>query len=97
MNRVQKNVEPAKAQITLREIPLGGRLLVRSKKDWRTAVVSRITEDFITLSIASPTGYNYRIRRTADMEIAFDGRIPFLRMEDTDSWRDNFSSYDSRW
>lgn len=94
---VPKNVESAETQITLREIPLGGRLLVRSKKDWRTAVVSRIGDDFITLSIASPTGYNYRIRRTADLEIGFDGLIPFLRMEDTESWRDNFSSYDSRW
>jgi len=90
-------VEPAETQITLGEFPLGGRLLVRSKKDWRVAVVSRKTEEFISLSIASPTGYNYRVRRTADLEIFFDGGFPFLRAENADSWRDNFTGYDTRW
>jgi hypothetical protein len=47
-------VEPAGLQITLASIPLGGRLLIRSKKDWRVAVVSRIGEDKITISVASP-------------------------------------------
>ncbi len=83
--------------MTLREIPLGGRLLVRSRKDWRFAVVSRIAEDSITLSIASPTGYNYRTRRPSDAEIGLDGRIPFLIFEDAEHWRENFSSYDARW
>ena len=90
-------MEPSEAQLTLGEFPVGFRLLVRSKKDWRFAVVSRKTEEFISLSIASPTGYNYRIRRTADLEIAFDGTIPFLLAEDTENWRDNFSGYDTRW
>lgn len=83
--------------MTLREIPLGGRLLVRSRKDWRFAVVSRIAEDSITLSIASPTGYNYRTRRPAEAEIGFDGRIPFLIFEEAENWRENFTSYDLRW
>jgi hypothetical protein len=90
-------VETPETQITLGEIPLGGRLLVRSKKDWRVAVVSRIAEESITLSIASPTGYNYHVKRTADMEIGFDGRIPYLRIEESDTWRENFSVYDLRW
>ena len=90
-------MEPSKTQITLGEFPVGFRLLVRSKKDWRFAVVSRKTEEFISLSIASPTGYNYRIRRTADLEIAYDGRIPFLLADHADTWRDNFSGYDTRW
>ncbi|MEO7673439.1 MAG: hypothetical protein ABIU09_05105 [Pyrinomonadaceae bacterium] len=90
-------MEPSKTQITLGDFPLGGRLLVRSKKDWRFAVVSRKTEEFISLSIASPTGYNYRIRRTSDLEVLFDGRIPFLLADHVDAWRDNFSAYDIRW
>ncbi|MEO6334726.1 MAG: hypothetical protein ABIO91_07050 [Pyrinomonadaceae bacterium] len=90
-------MESTETQITLASIPLGGRLLVRSKKDWRTAVVSRITEDQITISVASPSGHCYRLRRALDATIAFDGRIPFLVIEDSDTWRDNFSQYDVRW
>jgi hypothetical protein len=90
-------VEPAETQITLASIPLGGRLLVRSKKDWRVAVVTRITEDKITISVASPGGYCYRLRRPTDASISFDGRIPFLVIENSDTWRDNFSPYDMRW
>ena len=90
-------METTEAQITLSSMPLGGRLLVRSKKDWRVAVVSRITEEQITISVASPTGHNYRLRRALDASISFDGRIPFLTIEDAEAWRENFSSYDVRW
>ncbi len=90
-------METSETKITLASIPLGGRLLVRSKKDWRVAVVSRIGEDQITISVASPTGYNYRLRRALDASISFDGRIPFLVIEESDTWRDNFSAYDMRW
>lgn len=90
-------MEPAKTQLTLASIPLGGRLLVRSKTDWRVAVVARIGEDQITISVASPKGYNYRLRRAADAPVNLDGRIPFLVIEDSEAWRENFTSYDVRW
>lgn len=90
-------METAKAEITLREIPLGGRLLIRSRKDWRVAVVSRINEEKVTLSISSPTGRNYRLHRLPETEIALDCKIPFLLSEEEENWRDNFSSYDFRW
>jgi hypothetical protein len=90
-------MEAAKAQITLRELPLGGRLLVRSRKDWRVAVVCRIGEEKVVLSICSPTGRNYRLYRVFDSEVVMDGRIPFLKYEDAEPWRDNFTSYDLRW
>lgn len=90
-------MEAPENQLTLGEFPVGSRLLVRSKKNWRFAVVSRKTEEFISLSIASPTGYNYRIRRNADIQIEFDGRIPFLHADQDDTWRENFSAYDIRW
>ena len=90
-------MELAEAQITLANIPLGGRLLVRSKTDWRVAVVCRIAEDKITISVASPKGYNYRLRRPLDAVIDFDGRIPYLIADTTETWRENFTSYDVRW
>jgi hypothetical protein len=90
-------VETAETQVTLAVIPLGGRLLVRSKKDWRVAVVSRIAEGSITLSVASPRGGCYRLRRVPEALISFDGRIPYLQFDPIENWRDNFSAYDVRW
>lgn len=90
-------MESSQDQLKLGELVVGTRLLVRSKKDWRFAVVSRKTDEFISLSIASPSGYNYRIRRDAGLEIGFDGPIPFIAANETDAWRDNFSTYDVRW
>jgi len=90
-------MELAEAQITLAKIPLGGRLLVRSKTDWRVAVVCRIAEDKITIPVASPKGYNYRLRRPLDAVVDFDGRIPYLISDTAESWRENFSIYDVRW
>ena len=90
-------MEPAQDLITLSSIPLGGRLLIRSKTDWRVAVVSRIAEDQITISVASPHGYCYRLRRSVDAEIIFDGLIPYLSVESAEPWRENFSAYDVRW
>lgn len=83
--------------MNLGDIPLGGRLIIRSRKDWRSAVVSRKSDEKITISIASPTGYNYRVRRDSTAEIGLDGRIAFLLDERSDKWRDNFSTYDKRW
>ena len=90
-------MESSEIKLTLANIPLGGRLLIRSKKDWRVAVVCRIAEDNITISVASPTGYNYRLRRAADAPVKFDGRIPFLIIDSAEPWRENFSNYDYRW
>ncbi|HMJ09060.1 MAG TPA: hypothetical protein VK468_08645 [Pyrinomonadaceae bacterium] len=90
-------MEAAENLNTLAAIPLGGRLLVRSRTTWRAAVVCRIADDKITLSISSSSGRNYRLRRGPDTELGFDGRIPFLRFEPVENWRDNFSSYDLRW
>lgn len=90
-------MEPAQGQVTLANIPLGGRLLIRSKTNWRVAVVSRITEEHVTISVASPRGSCYRLRRPIDSEIELDGGIPFLKFESAEAWRENFSPYDLRW
>ena len=84
--------------MTLGEFPIGGRLLVRSKKDWRVAVVSRKSEEGrVSISIASPSGCCYRIHRSAQVAVKVDGGIPYIPKDDSEPWRDNFSIYDSRW
>ena len=87
----------AETQITLRDLPIGARLLIRSKKDWRCAVVSKFYKEKATLIVCSPSGRTYRLRRFLDAEIIFDGKIPILKFELEENWRDNFSKYDFRW
>ncbi len=82
---------------TLGEFPIGARLLVRTKKDWRVAVVSQFYEEKATLIVCSPNGRTYRLRRMLKMEIIFDGEIPFLKTDLEEDWRENFSKYDFRW
>jgi hypothetical protein len=90
-------LEPAEDQITLDRLPVGSRLLVRSRTDWRYASVARVSEDRIVLTICSPSGRTYRLRRGLDAELVFEGIIPILKQELEENWRDNFSRYDRRW
>lgn len=88
-------VSPAKlACETLGSLPLGSRLILRSRKDWRTAAVIAITMERITLSVASPTGYTYRMYRPHETPIYFDGSIPLLG---EGGWRIGLARYDVRW
>ena len=83
---------------TLASLPLGGRLLIRLKKDWRAAAVVKRIDEVVVLSVASPGGHSYRVRRPLDAGLRYDGTIPFLVCEfDAEPWRQNFSSYDLRW
>ena len=90
-------METTETKITLCDLPLGARLIVRTKKDWRFAVVSRFDEEKATLIICSPSGRTYRLRRLLDAEIIYDGKIPILKIEIDENWRENFSKYDFRW
>lgn len=90
-------MEPAETQITLQQLAVGSRLIVRSKLDWRFAAVAKIVEERVVLTVCSPTGRTYRLRRDLDCELLMEGTIPILAYEETDSWRDNFSRYDVRW
>lgn len=90
-------METSDTQITLDSLPIGARLLIRSKKDWRIAVVSQFLEETIRLIVCSPTGRNYRLWRKTDAEIIFDGKIPILKTDFEEDWRENFSNYDIRW
>jgi hypothetical protein len=90
-------VEITENQITLRELPVGARLIVQCKKDWRGAVVSRIDEEKVTLIVCSSSGRTYRLRRTVETSIIFDGKIPILQNGCDENWRENFTKYDFRW
>ena len=90
-------METPETQITLRDLPVGARLLIRSKIDWRVAVISKFDEEKATLIVCSPLGRTYRLRRLLDAEIIFDGKIPILKTEIEENWRENFSKYDWRW
>ena len=71
--------------------------MVRSKTDWRSAAVSRVVEETVVLTICSPSGHTYRLRRGRNSGLSFDGSIPILLTDSVDEWRDNFSNYDRRW
>ncbi|MCY7375607.1 MAG: hypothetical protein LH472_06505 [Pyrinomonadaceae bacterium] len=90
-------METPETNITLRDLPIGARLLVRTKTDWRTAVVSQFYTEKATLIVCSPSGRTYRLRRLLEMEISFDGEIAILKTDLEENWRDNFSRYDVRW
>ena len=80
----------------LKDLPIGSRLLVRSKKDWRSGVISKVFEEKVTILVASPRGGSYRLRRNLETEITFDGIMPILENSD-ENWRENYTKYDIRW
>lgn len=90
-------MEPAETKITLGQLPVGGRLIVRSRIDWRFAVVARIVEENIYLTISSPSGRTYRLRRDTSAALSMDNAVPVLVADRNDEWKENFSPYDRRW
>jgi hypothetical protein len=89
------DADPAVA--TLGALPLGARLVLRCRKDWRTATVVRIELEKITLSVSSPTGRTYRMRRPPDAPLIFDGSVPLLGQTASSCWRAGLARYDVRW
>jgi hypothetical protein len=84
-------------EITLDQLPVGSRLLVRSRTDWRFAAISKVVEERVVLTVCSPSGHTYRLRRDLDTALAIDGEFYVLPYDCTDTWRENFSPYDVRW
>ena len=75
-------------------LPIGAHLVIRCRSDWRNATVVSVTTEHVALSVASPSGRTYRVRRALDSPIFFDGSIPVLG---EGSWRAALARYDSRW
>lgn len=90
-------METTKPQITLGDLPIGARIIVKCKKEWRGAVVSKSDGEKITLIVCSPTGRTYRLHRNLKTELIFEGEIPLLKIVDIENWRENFTKYDFRW
>ena len=51
----------------------------------------------VVLTVRSPSGYSYRLRRDRETEVMVDGGLAILSADADDTWRDNFSRYDIRW
>jgi hypothetical protein len=86
----------ADAAPTLAALPVGARLILRCRADWRTATVAFFdaANGRVILNVASPGGHTYRVRRPADSPLAHDGHFPVLG---EGSWRAGLARYDVRW
>ncbi|MGB8510783.1 MAG: hypothetical protein WCD76_20595 [Pyrinomonadaceae bacterium] len=80
--------------LTLGRLPVGARLILRCRKDWRAACVAAVIDARVTLSVHSPSGHTYRVRRPADSPLTLDGPLPVLG---EGRWRAGFARYDPRW
>jgi hypothetical protein len=89
----------ASHSLKLSDLPIGARVLVRSRTDWRAAAVSRIIDEpaMVVLTVSSPSGHSYRLRRELTTEVIVEGGFAILPADSDDSWRENFSVYDRRW
>lgn len=85
---------PPEQTYTLDALPTGAHLILRCRKDWRDATVVAVTPEAVTLSVGTPRGRTYRVRRPPDALLSFEGAIPVLG---EGSWRAGFARYDTRW
>jgi hypothetical protein len=87
---------PAAEPTTLGSLPVGARLILRCRADWRAATVASFEPDLgrVVLNVASPTGHTYRVRRPADAALEHDGHFPVLG---EGRWRAGLARYDVRW
>ena len=81
---------------TLGSLPVGARLILRCRADWRAATVAAYEVGLgrVILNVASPKGGTYRVRRPADSQLSYDGHVPLLGQG---QWRAAFARYDVRW
>lgn len=85
---------PTENILTLADLPIGARLVLRCRKDWRDATIMAVSLDKIILSVGSPSGYTYRVRRPPNSPLCLDGSIPVLG---EGCWRAGRVRYDLRW
>jgi hypothetical protein len=80
--------------ITLASLPVGAHLVLRCRKDWRDATIAARSIEHITLSVGTPKGRTYRVKRPPDTMVIFDGPFPVLG---EGCWRAGLVRYDARW
>jgi hypothetical protein len=82
---------------TLASLPVGARLVMRCRRDWRAATVASVEPDCVRLNVASPTGHTYRVRRPPDAPLTYEGALPLLGEVTPAGWRVALARYDLRW
>ena len=87
---------PDATDATLGSLPVGARLILRCRADWRAATVAAFETELgrVILNVASPKGGTYRVRRPADASLSYDGHVPILG---EGHWRAGLARYDVRW
>jgi hypothetical protein len=82
--------------LTLGSLPVGARLILRCRADWRAATVAAFEPETnrVVLNVASPKGHTYRVRRPEDSPLTRDGDVPVLG---EGHWRVSLARYDIRW
>ncbi|MEW6362013.1 MAG: hypothetical protein AB1477_07845 [Acidobacteriota bacterium] len=90
-------MDPSQNKITLSQMPIGSRILFRSRNEWRAASIARVADGRVSIQIASPLGRIYRISRSADTALYFDGRFYRLRPKVNSGDFVPVAVYDRRW
>ncbi len=90
-------METVPLQTTLRELPVGTRLLIRTRKDWRSAVISRVGEADVALRVCCSSGRTYWTKRDSDTCVIFERNIFRLETLAPEDWRVNFAKFEVRW
>jgi hypothetical protein len=81
----------------LGELAVGTRLVIRTKTDWRSAVISRVGESGVSLRVCCSTGRVYWTKRAAEMEVLLEENIFRLETIAEEDWRTNFAKFEMRW
>ena len=85
------------SQTTLRELPVGTRLLLRTSKDWRSAVISRTGETDVALRVCCSSGRAYWTKRGSETTVILEQNIFRLETLTEEDWRTNFARFEVRW
>jgi hypothetical protein len=81
----------------LSDLPVGTRLILRTKTDWRSAVISRVGEDSVALRVCCSSGRVYWTKRASEMEVLLEENIFRLETIVEEDWRTNFAKFETRW
>jgi hypothetical protein len=90
-------MEVSTSQTTLRELPVGTRLLLRTSKDWRSAVISRTGETDVALRVCCSSGRTYWTKRGSETTVILEQNIFRLETLTEEDWRSNFARFEVRW
>jgi hypothetical protein len=82
--------------LTVGDLPTGTRVVIRSRTDWRTGAIARSNDEKVTVSVASPSGRNYRIRLEKSIRVNTREPIYIIPKGSDVDWLSVFCEYDDR-